>query len=209
MAHLMTTLRRSTTSVLAATAAVGLAVAGAGVASATTITPPSTPVTATGVSGPALSLHTPGYTLDCYTFTAEGETPASGDTITLSQADIDISNCYLNNTLPVDVSVNKDATLTVDYNGGNPQGTLDIEEGGITAIASDGTGTCDLYVHKSSAAGVPYDNATGQATATSVSGINFTSTKTGSILCPPSDTALVDTTLQLDLAGGGHPQVGP
>lgn len=204
----MTILRKSTTSVLAAAATIGLAVAGAGVASATTITPPSTAVTATGVSSPALSLHTPGYDLDCYNFTAAGDTPASGDTITLNQADIDISNCYMNGSLPVDVTVNDDATLSVDYNNGSPQGTLHIPDGGITATASNGTGTCDLYVNESDVAGVPYDNATGQATATNVSGIDFTATKTGSILCPDSGIALVDTTLQLDLAGGGHPQVG-
>jgi len=212
-ANPMYTIRTIARTGVVAASAVALAAAGQGIASATTITPPSTPVTATAVSSPALILHTPGYNLVCYTFTAEGDTPASGDTITLDQADIDISNCLLNNSLPVDVSVNDDATLSVDYNNGNPQGTLHIPDGGITATATDGGNTCDLTVHKSDVGPVPYDENTGEATATNVSGIDFTSTQTGPILCPPDDVADVTTTPQLDIddptSPYDHPQVGP
>ncbi|WP_182359245.1 hypothetical protein [Tomitella gaofuii] len=192
-------------------AAAGLAIAGQGVASATTITPHGGEhVTATGTSTPALHLATNGHTLDCYTFEAEGNTPtaAGDDTITLQQNAINISYCYLDGTVPTTVTVNDDATLSVDYNGGSPQGTLSIPDGGITAVASDATGTCTLAVHQSDVGPVAYDNATGKAAAVNASGVEFTSTKSGSLSCPDSDTALATTTLQLDLDDGSHPQVG-
>lgn len=193
----------------ASLAAVGLAVAGAGVASATTITPAGEGVTATGTGSPALSLAVPGFSLDCFTFEAKGQTPTSGDSVILGGNDVTIGDCFLNYTYPVTVDVHEDVTLVVDYNGGNPQGSLVVPDGGMTASYSQGGATCALAVNASTVGPVAYDNNTGIANAVSQSGLNYTSTQTGSIACPASGTALVTTALQLELDGGGNPVVGP
>lgn len=190
-------------------AAFGLAVAGVGVASATTITPPSEGVTATALGSPALTLSTPNYTLVCYTFEASGETPASGGTVTLDQADVTVSNCIMNGQYLTDVDVQQDIDLVVDYNNGNPRGTLVIPDAGMLASYSTGAGTCDLTVNASDVGPVPYDNNTGIANAVNQDGVNFTSIQTGSVPCPSSGTALATTELQLELDGGGNPVVGP
>lgn len=176
---------------------------------ATTIIPPGEGVTATGIGAPALSLTTSAFVLDCYTFEATGETPASGDTVTLDAASVVVENCLMNNTYLVNVDVHEDITLVVDYNGGNPQGSLVIPNGGMSASYNQGAATCDLAVNASTVGPVPYDNGTGIASAVNQSGVNFTSTQSGSIPCPASGIALATTELQLELDGGGNPVVDP
>ena len=167
------------------------------------------PLTATGIGAPALSLTTPAFVLDCYTFEAAGETPASGDTVTLDAASVVVENCFMNNTYPVSVDIHENITILVDHNGGNPQGSLVIPNGGMTASYSQGAATCNLALNASTVGPVPYDNGTGIASAVSQSGVNFTSTQIGAIPCPTSGTALATTELQLELDGGGNPVVGP
>lgn len=195
--------------VFAAVAATGLGVTGAGAASATTITPPGEVVTATGIGSPALSLRAPGYVMDCYTFHATGETPPSGNVVPLPAGDVVISSCVMNNTFLMDIDVHEDLELVVDYSGGDPQGSLVIPEGGMTAWYTDGTARCDLEVDASTVGPTSYDNGTGAADVANQTGLNYTSAMTGVIICPPSGTALVTTTLQLELDGGGHPVVEP
>lgn len=137
------------------------------------------------------------------------EAPASGDTVTLDAASIVVENCFMNNVFSVNVDVHKDITIVVDHNGGNPQGSLVIPNGGMTASYSQGAATCNLAVNASTVGPVPYDNGTGIASAVSQSGVNFTSTQSGAIPCPSSGTALATTELQLELDGGGNPVVGP
>lgn len=178
----MSTLVRTSRVLAGAAAAAALTISVTGLAGAsTTIVQTSTPVTATSNY---LQITAGAHTLECYSVSGSGTTPASGSNVNSGTGGIDIpissvnlSSCYLDGGVSATVTATQPWKINVSADSGSPKGSLIMPDNSATVVGTDG---CQITLMQSNIGPLPYNKP--NVTASSAPGIKFLSNGVG--VCP-------------------------